>query len=154
MNNIGTGGYGGLDYNKFADVDWSKESSLIEFVIDSVEVPFFVRDYSFDFYVKNSFIPFTIHNQNINFSIKVEQIDFIDGGESTLFPCKIQIDEDLAVVFNQIVTSQKVRTVTEIYVKDEGYIDNPMDAIESINNKIITLDSNLNGKVIDITYQY
>lgn len=79
MNMLGTGGYGGQSYDKVADIDWSKNTALIEFGSLSKTIEFTVESseiklktdsflYNINIVTKNNLI--STNAQAISFTVK------------------------------------------------------------------------------------
>lgn len=65
----------------------------------------------------------------------------------------VKTDENLIVENNEVVLSLKPTKIINIYVLNEGDLDNPYEVIVSITDNTITFLSYLNGKQLDITFQ-
>jgi len=76
MNMLGTGGYGGTSYDKFADIVWTKNKHDIKFTINTKKIDFKLKVYKIDFKQNINNVQFKIENKNINFSIDTKSLDF------------------------------------------------------------------------------
>jgi len=76
MNMIGTGGYGGSTYDKFADIEWSKTKFNYSFSVDSFKTDFTVDSKNIDFKVDTFEVMFNINTNKIDFKTNIFNILF------------------------------------------------------------------------------
>ena len=96
MNMIGTGGYGGSSYDKFADIEWTKNKHSLTFSVSINSVNFKVETHHIKFTQNINNLQFNIQTNNLEFSVNKKELQF------KVKKCDYVMTDNTVITYNEL----------------------------------------------------